>query len=177
MLLQIFRRDKKILSFHITRPTHAQNPRLKKFSESFGVKQAQDQNPVQFFQIIVNQINIFTVPQSLYNHYFWVVILSIHFSWQFFIQSLEYGYKTGLWCINFFLGRNFFFLPTDPKKSQNVIWNDNIFLSRLNILCSFDVFHCSYCLLLAMMIGTCPLLLIVLRVCSLCTLLNWANSF
>ncbi len=32
------RRDLVILSFHITRPTHGQNPRLKKFSEIFKVK-------------------------------------------------------------------------------------------------------------------------------------------
>ncbi len=38
-----FRRDKKILSFHITRPTHAKNPRLKKFSETFEVKRPWEQ--------------------------------------------------------------------------------------------------------------------------------------
>ncbi len=31
----------------------------------------------------------------------------------------------------FFSGKKIFSLPTNTQKSQNVIWNDNIFLSRL----------------------------------------------
>ncbi len=46
-------------------------------------------------------------------------------------HSGVFSMKKCFWCVKFFLGRKFFFLPTDPKFFQNVIWNDNIFLSRL----------------------------------------------
>ncbi len=77
------------------------------------------------------------------------------FSWQCFIQSLIDDYKpqrmivSGSFCgimfdkmfmtCNFFLGRNFFSLPTDPKNFQNVIWNDNIFLSCLGSVEKFKI--------------------------------------
>ncbi len=46
--LRHLRRDKKILSFHITRLTHAKNPQLKKFSETFGVKRLLEQFQPRF---------------------------------------------------------------------------------------------------------------------------------
>ena len=40
----------------------------------------------------------------------------------------------------FFSGKKIFSLPTDPQKFQNVIWNDNIFLSRSVVVISAFLF-------------------------------------
>ncbi len=71
--------------------------------------------------------------KSKYNHYFSVFILSLHFSWQFFIQSSKDGYKPCLWCIIFFLGRKFFPYRRTPKNPRMLFETTIFFCPALKL--------------------------------------------